>query len=504
MIMERLCELKRTGEYRRLGHLFYTSRSTFLYDTGTGKVIKLDTDAQKVMECLFDEQTTEQDLRGLINNSSSIESIIEVIQKENLLCNPEVRNFVDLSSYYDSDVMQCEQLTIELTGNCNLRCKYCIYNDYYEGNRSFNTSNIDFETAKKAIDYVYSHSNKERMAITFYGGEPLLNFKVMKQCIDYCLSNIKHPNLYFSFTTNLTLMTEEIANYVAQIPNMSILLSLDGPEEIHNRARVNQTGKGSFSDAFNGLKLLANAINKYKKATIMFNAVLMPPYTTERFDLINKFFEGLDFLPDGTEVQATYPVTGSIPASYLKELEERGETNIEETTWMDWAKKEANGNLDFSKMQNLYSSLLRAGLTQIHNRPLYEKPMGRSHYNGCCIPGRRRLYVCTDGSYKVCERVGNAPSIGHVDTGIDAEIVKKYYLADYEKKSIPDCSHCWAINLCDICYAQCYDEKGLDITKKRKQCSSIKERYLEWLRDYYELVESQPELIKEVAKIEVT
>lgn len=168
MNMERLCELKRTGEYRRLGHLFYTSRSTFLYDTGTGKVIKLDTDAQKVMECLFDEQTTEQDLRGLMINSSNIESIIEFIQKENLLCNPEVRNFVDLSSYYDSDVMQCEQLTIELTGNCNLRCKYCIYNDYYEGNRSFNTSNIDFETAKKAIDYVYSHSNKERMAITFW------------------------------------------------------------------------------------------------------------------------------------------------------------------------------------------------------------------------------------------------------------------------------------------------------------------------------------------------
>lgn len=504
MNVEKACELKRTGEYRRLGHLFYTSRAAFLYDAGTGKVTKLDEDAQKFMECLFDEQTTEQDLRGIMNNLSCIESICEFIQKENLLCNPEVTNFVDLSSYYDSDAIQCEQLTIELTGNCNLRCKYCIYNDYYEGNRSFNTSNIDFETAKKAIDYVYSHSNKERMAITFYGGEPLLNFKVMKQCIDYCLTYVKHPNLHFSFTTNLTLMTEEIANYVAQIPNMSILLSLDGPEEIHNRARVNRDGKGSFSDAFNGLKLLATAINKYKMATIMFNAVLMPPYTTARFDMINKFFESLDFLPDGTEVQATYPVAGSIPDSYLSELEKCGETNIEETTWIDWAKKEANNNLDFSKMQNLYSSLLRTGLTRIHNRPLYEKPMGYSHYNGCCIPGRRRLYVCTDGSYKVCERVGNAPSIGHVDTGIDAETVKQYYLADYEKKSIPDCSRCWAVNLCDICYAQCYDEKGLNITRKKKLCAGIRERYLELLRDYYELIESQPELIKEVAKIEVT
>lgn len=500
---EKLCDMKRTGEYRRLGHLFYTSRSAFLYDTGTGKVIKLDEDAQKFMECLFNDHTTEQDLRRIVNNSSSVESICEFIQKENLLCNPDITNFVDLSSYYNSGAIQCEQLTIELTGNCNLRCKYCIYNDFYEGNRSFNTSNIDFETAKKAIDYVYNHSEKERLAITFYGGEPLLNFKVMKQCIDYCLANIKHPNLYFSFTTNLTLMTEEIANYVAQIPNMSILLSLDGPEEIHNRARVKRDGKGSFRDAFNGLKLLANAVNKYKMTTIMFNAVLMPPYTVEHFDLINKFFEGLDFLPDGTEVQATYPAAGSIPGSYFRELEKCGEINLEETTWVDWAKNKANDNLDFSKMQNLYACLLRAGLTRIHNRPLYEKPMGFSHYNGCCIPGRRRLYVCTDGSYKVCERVGNAPPIGHVDTGIDTEIVKQYYLVDYEKKSIPDCSHCWAINLCDICYAQCYDEKGLNLTRKKKLCASVRDRYLQWLCDYYELLESHPELIKEVAKIEM-
>src|SRR5699024_5846365 len=137
----------------------------------------------------------------------------EFIQKENLLCNPENTAFVDLSSQYTDDTFQCEQLTIELTGNCNLRCKYCIYNDYYEGNRAFNTSNIDFETARKAIDYVYAHSAEDKLAITFYGGEPLINFKVMKQCIDYSLQNIKNKQLYFSFTTNLTLMTKEIAEY---------------------------------------------------------------------------------------------------------------------------------------------------------------------------------------------------------------------------------------------------------------------------------------------------
>lgn len=119
-------------------------------------------------------------------------------------------------------------------------------------------------------------------------------------------------------------------------------------------------------------------------------------------------------------------------------------------------------------MKNLYSRVLISGLIHIHNRVLHEKPMGIVHYNGCCIPGKRRLYVCTDGNYKVCERIGTAPTIGHVDTGVDFEVLKRLYLTEYAQKSIPDCSKCWAVNLCDICYAQCFDESGLNIGERER------------------------------------
>ena len=173
-----------------------------------------------------------------------------------------------------------------------------------------------------------------------------MNFKVMKQCIDYCRENIRHKNLYFSFTTNLTLMTPEIADYVAQVPNMSILLSVDGPAEIHNGARVKRDGTGSFEDAFRGLKILATAVNRYKCARIAFNAVLTPPYTEERFDKINAFFEGLDFISPNTEVRATYPAAGSVPDSYYQELREAGVSLREEITWNEWAKKKYGGKID--------------------------------------------------------------------------------------------------------------------------------------------------------------
>src|SRR5699024_9835315 len=127
-----------------------------------------------------------------------------------------------------------------------------------------------------------------------------------------------------------------------------------------------------------------------------------------------------------TEVRATYPAIGSVPDSYLEEIRSQGKA-YKETTWISWAKEKANGKIVLNEKRNLFATVMQSGLVKIHNRVLHENPMGYIHRNGCCIPGKRRLYVCTDGTYKVCERIGTAPSIGHVDTGIDTEAIKKYY-----------------------------------------------------------------------------
>ena len=98
-------------------------------------------------------------------------------------------------------------------------------------------------------------------------------------------------------------MTEEIADYLGQVPNLSIVLSMDGPAEIHNMARVYSNNRDTFDDAYRGLKYIAASAKKYGNITLTFNSVLMPPYTEERFDKINDFFSNMDFLPEGTNVQ---------------------------------------------------------------------------------------------------------------------------------------------------------------------------------------------------------
>ena len=499
-----ILKLKETGEIQRMGIPFSTKKKDYFYDTGTSKVVELEAEEKKIFNALFDPGTSPEQIDQMITMFGKQEQLLGVINSEHLLDNPVLKQFVQINDYYKEETMKIEQLIIDLTGRCNLRCKYCFYNEYYEGNRNFNTNDISFKTAKKAMDYAYQHRHSEHLSITFYGGEPLLNFEVMKQCIDYALESFVDCNLGFSFTTNLTLMTEEMAEYLGNVPNLSIVLSMDGPAHIHNMARVYSNDRPTFDDAYRGLKLIAKAAKKYGKISLMFNVVLMPPYKEEKFNQISDFFSNLEFLPLGTEVRASYPSKGTVPKSYYINLQEKGDSYITDTNWYEWAEKKSEGKDFISNKLNLYSNILEASLIKIHNRPVYDTPIGISYRNGCCIPGQRRLYVCTDGTYKVCERVGNSPSIGNVDQGIDVYAIEKYYLKKYDCESIKYCSKCWALRLCDICYAQCYDEEGINIGEKCGYCDDTRERLKSWLIKYYEAVEENMDLIHKIDKIKIS
>ena len=96
---------------------------------------------------------------------------------------------------------------------------------------------------------------KDEFYITFYGGEPLLNFNLLKQCIEYVKSLNLSNTIMYSMTTNLTLMTKEIADYLAGVPNFTVVCSIDGNKELHDEHRKGPDGCGSFERAMEGLKI---------------------------------------------------------------------------------------------------------------------------------------------------------------------------------------------------------------------------------------------------------
>ena len=149
-----------------------------------------------------------------------------------------------------------------------------------------------------------------------------------------------------------------------------------------------------------------------------------------------------------------------------------------------------------------WGSMLK-GLLKIHKRGLSDTPMKKYYFNGCCIPGGRRLYITVDGEYHICERIGEAPNIGNVMNGIDIPRIQEKYIDEYIEQSRKYCQNCWAAHLCGICYASSYDENGLDMDTKKIRCISEKFGIENQLIQYHEILERNPKLLIPLNEMEL-
>lgn len=507
----RITKLKESKQISRMGVLFTTEFSNYFYDTGTGKVLMLDDGIYFLFDALFSENTSTAVWDNVANNSiDNLYEFLQTIVSQNLLLCPEVKrlytgkHFDNLQENVEKNL---QQVTLELTGKCNLRCGYCIYNDSYEKNRTFNQNVMSYEIAKAAIDYCVIHSNDE-IAVTFYGGEPLLEFSLMKWTIEYALEKLHDKKLTFSLTTNLTLVNEEIAEYLASIENLSVVCSLDGPPKVQNSYRKFCDGKGSYQDAIRGLETLSRAFAKSLKNRLAINAVLAPPYTYEKINEINDFFKTLPYLKPNTNISIGYAAANSVLDSKAKNAalyknpkyccNSEGKVN---PLWI-WQKKQTEINSKLSSEDNnIYYFTIQNALYNIHNRLILDNPVDMFPLNGCCVPGSRRLYISTNGDLSICERIGTSPIIGNILTGIEIEKIKKYYVDDYVEKSLSDCSQCWAVRLCQVCYAGVFSLNGLDIEQKRTHCKSMRDSLLSHLSLYHLLVETNFEKLEFLKEI---
>ena len=138
------------------------------------------------------------------------------------------------------------------TFRCNFKCIYCHSRATPE---KFNGPDMDEDTAKKTVDFIMTTPSEE-IGIEFQGGEPLEDFDMMKFIIEYAETKAKkkHKKVLFSFTTNLTLMTEEILNFLKEHHIMGLSTSLDGPKEVHDFNRIYENGKGTFDDVVYWIK----------------------------------------------------------------------------------------------------------------------------------------------------------------------------------------------------------------------------------------------------------
>lgn len=136
-------------------------------------------------------------------------------------------------------------LCLHIAHTCNLNCAYCFASQgKYHGDRAV----MSFEVGKQALDFLVAHSGTRRnLEVDFFGGEPLMNFQVVKDLVAYARSIEKEAgkNFRFTLTTNGLLIDDDVIDF-ANRECSNVVLSLDGRKEIHDRYRVDYAGNGSW------------------------------------------------------------------------------------------------------------------------------------------------------------------------------------------------------------------------------------------------------------------
>lgn len=136
-------------------------------------------------------------------------------------------------------------LCLHIAHDCNLACRYCFAEEgEYHGRRAL----MSFEVGKKALDFLVANSgNRVNLEVDFFGGEPLMNWDVVKQLVAYARSIEKEAgkNFRFTLTTNGVLVDDEVIEF-ANKEMHNVVMSIDGRKEVHDRFRVNYAGQGSY------------------------------------------------------------------------------------------------------------------------------------------------------------------------------------------------------------------------------------------------------------------
>ena len=136
-------------------------------------------------------------------------------------------------------------LCLHIAHTCNLNCSYCFASQgKYHGERAM----MSFEVGKRALDFLIENSGTRRnLEVDFFGGEPLMNFDVVKRLVEYARSVEKqyNKNFRFTLTTNGMLIDDDVIEFANKAMS-NVVLSLDGRKEVHDKFRVDYAGKGSW------------------------------------------------------------------------------------------------------------------------------------------------------------------------------------------------------------------------------------------------------------------
>ena len=225
-------------------HVFHYKDKHYIFDTGSSSLHECDEKAALLLREKLGEQVDTSSVSE--RERAEYEQDFAELEREGLLFKEEERAVPVKSD-------EVKALCLHICHDCNLRCRYCFADEgAYHAKREF----MSLETARRAIDFLIEQSGSRRILETdFFGGEPLMNFDVVKQTVRYAKEQAakRGKKFLFTLTTNGLLLKDDVAEFLNREME-NVVLSLDGRKAVHDAVRKTANGKGSFDLVIENLK----------------------------------------------------------------------------------------------------------------------------------------------------------------------------------------------------------------------------------------------------------
>lgn len=418
----------------------------------------------------------------------------------------------DLGDFWQSTSLM---LILGVTEKCNLNCAYCCYSGKFAGQRTHGLKSMTWEVAKTAIAaYLASDHAGTSCPISFYGGEPLLEFNLFQECVRFAVrtGEASGKDVRFALTTNGTLLDDETVDFLVE-HEFLVMVSLDGPKEAHDRYRVFTDGRGSFDVIERNLRRFVERYPDYPHRGL--NITLAPPFDLDATaKLVDEFFpffplSRANMVNTGAEYRFTESQTSPLQygcqsvstchknAGKLDSFRRFGkaeQTQLKEYWDMAVFGITQDGAIKSWEKIPFAMMLFEPQIGIYHRRPVTDK-RPEWLFSIPCLPGFTRRYVDVDGNYRICERVDNSEGyiLGNVFSGLDTDKLNRTMEL---RRHFGDCGNCTALKVCDFCYARIHDsdraESGYDPLLER-QCRETRRVLPKMLKTYTEIMDANPQ-----------
>ena len=440
-------------------HAFENNGYYIVLDVNSGSIHCVDEMVYEILKAFpygfSSSEEVIQKFKGKYDEQELIQVCEEIkeLEKEGMLYTPDLDENLLWDKLENGNGVKA--LCLNIAHDCNLACEYCFAS---KGDYNTNRGLMSEEVAHRALDFLAAHSgNRKNIEVDFFGGEPLLNFDVVKKAVAYGREIEKQGNkkFHFTITTNGTLLNDEIIDYLNETMD-NVVISLDGRRKVNDTMRYDRGGHGSYDRIVPLARKLVekrNGKQYYIRGT----------FTAKNLDFAEDVFHIADL---GFNEVSVEPVVGT--GSELHLNEEHIPTILAEYDKL--ARKYLDYVADGKELKFYHFNINLYGGPCVHRRVL------------ACGAGFEYLAVSPEGHLYPCHQfVGHEQFIiGTVYEGIQNNDIAKHF-RNCNIMTKDECKRCWAKYFCSGgCHANAYfsnndiyvpNELACVLQRKRIECA---------------------------------